>query len=150
MISCKINGYENYELFRDGSIYSHNRGGGFMTPTYNKKGYLQIKFYKNKKTKNYNIHRLLAQYFIPNPDNLPVVDHINRIRDDNRIENLRWATHSDNSLNTTRYDKPLKNIWIIKNSYRIYIKRNKLKYSKYCKTEEQAILQRDLMLSMFS
>ena len=150
MLSCKINGYENYELFRDGSVYSHHKGGKFMTPTYNKKGYLQIQFHKDKKRKCCRIHRLIAEYFIPNPDNLPVVDHINRIRDDNRLENLRWVSHSDNQLNTTRYDKPLKNIWKRNAGYVICIKRNKLNYYKYCKTEEQAIIQRDLMLSMFS
>ena len=150
MISCKINGYENYELFRDGSIYSHNKGGGFMNTHLSYKGYLMVRVCNNGKPKGFSIHRLLAEHFIPNPDKLPVVDHINQIRDDNRLENLRWASHSDNQLNTKRYDKPLKNIKKRNAGYEIIIRRKKLLYYKYCKTEEQAILQRDLMLSMWS
>ena len=45
------------------------------------------------------IHRLVAQAFIPNPENKPTVDHINRKRDDNRVENLRWATLMEQSEN---------------------------------------------------
>jgi len=47
------------------------------------------------------IHRLIAETFIDNPDGKPVVDHINRIRYDNRISNLRWATHTENLNNRT-------------------------------------------------
>ena len=42
---------------------------------------------------------MLAQCFIPNPDNKTTVDHINRVRDDNRLENLRWATHAEQMEN---------------------------------------------------
>ena len=44
-------------------------------------------------------HRLIAKQFIPNPDNLPYVDHINRDKTDNHIENLRWCTSSENQFN---------------------------------------------------
>lgn len=45
------------------------------------------------------VHRLMAMAFIPNPENKRCVDHINGIRNDNRLENLRWATHSENTRN---------------------------------------------------
>lgn len=51
----------------------------------------------------YNKHILIAKQFIPNPNNLPCVDHKNHKRDDNRIENLRWVSFSDNSKNKSSH-----------------------------------------------
>ena len=53
--------------------------------------------------KHFKKHRLIAEQFIPNPLNLPFVDHKNRIRTDNRVENLRWVTHSENDNNKTSF-----------------------------------------------
>lgn len=63
------------------------------------KGYMAFKLWKNNVGKNEYVHRALANAFIPNPNNLPQVDHINAVRDDNRLENLRWVSVSDNHLN---------------------------------------------------
>lgn len=62
-------------------------------------GYLEIGLTKDKKRKSYRVHRLVAETFIPNPDNKKYVDHINTIKDDNRVENLRWVTASENQYN---------------------------------------------------
>ena len=59
------------------------------------RGYKTIS-YKNKK---YRFHRIIAELFIPNPENKPQIDHINTIRDDNRVDNLRWCTPKENSNN---------------------------------------------------
>ena len=65
-------------------------------------GYLIVTLHKNKKTKSYLVHRLVAEAFKPNPDNLPTVDHINRIKTDNRLENLRWAPYELQVKNSNR------------------------------------------------
>ena len=62
-------------------------------------GYPCIQLTKNNEKKTFKIHRLVAETFIPNPNNLPEVDHINTVRDDNRVENLRWVTHKENMNN---------------------------------------------------
>ena len=68
-------------------------------------------FIRSKKTgylacalngKTYDKHRLIGEQFIPNPDNLPQIDHINRDRTDNHINNLRWVSRSDNDKNRTK------------------------------------------------
>lgn len=51
----------------------------------------------------YYVHRLLAEAFIPNPDNKPCVDHIDRVRHNNTVSNLRWATRSENQYNRTYF-----------------------------------------------
>lgn len=66
-----------------------------LKQTVNKKsGYVSVMLSKEKVQKRCYVHRLVAQAFIPNPDNLPEIDHINRIKTDNRIENLRWVDRS--------------------------------------------------------
>lgn len=64
-----------------------------------KDGYLYINLCKNSKKKTLKVHRLVALAFIDNPDGKEEIDHINTIRDDNRLENLSWATRKENNNN---------------------------------------------------
>ena len=76
-------------------------------------GYIRITIKNEKYTKQFAVHRIVALTWIENSENKPSVDHINRIRNDNRVENLRWATHKEQSNNKTK-TKPnmaLKSIW---------------------------------------
>lgn len=65
-------------------------------------GYLAVALCKDGTQKTAHIHKLVAKAFIPNPENKPTVDHINRNRTDNRVENLRWATYPEQVDNTDR------------------------------------------------
>ena len=94
----EIQGFEDYLIYEDGRVFSKKRNR-FLKHQNHNDGYKIISLYKNNKHKYFKIHRLIAEYYIPNPENKPEVDHINRIRDDNRIENLRWVTSSENQQN---------------------------------------------------
>lgn len=65
-------------------------------------GYRQVAFRVKGKQLKKSVHRLVAQAFIPNIDNKPTVNHINGRKDDNRVENLEWATYSENHLHAFR------------------------------------------------
>lgn len=65
----------------------------------NKNGYATVYLRKPNHTKNCTVHRLVAKAFIPNPDNKPCVDHINRERTCNNVSNLKWCTYSENMRN---------------------------------------------------
>ena len=71
-------------------------------PYKDNKGYLRIYLGNGKSDK---IHRLVAKSFIQNPENKPQVDHINTVKDDNRVENLRWATNKENANNEKTKEK---------------------------------------------
>lgn len=90
-----IKGYEGiYAITEDGQVWSYKRQK-FMKP-YKQNGYLLVRLFKDGNSKNYRIHRLVAEAYLPNPNNYPEVHHINSIRTDNRIENLAWVSKEDN------------------------------------------------------
>lgn len=93
-----IPGFPGYQVSNKGNVYSCylkrnmricDRGNGYYFVTIgsgnNRKGLM--------------VHRLVAMAFIPNPDQLDEIDHINGIKNDNRVENLRWVKHIDNMNN---------------------------------------------------
>ena len=117
-----INGYEGlYQISNFGIVKSvdriskHSNGdltlkGKILKKNKNSKGYLYLSLCKNGKYRQYLIHRLVAEHFIPNPDNKPYIDHINTDRSDNRVENLRWVTHKENINNPLTIDKKSKKL----------------------------------------
>ena len=90
-----IENYEGlYKVTNQGRVYSLI-SKKFLKPQ-SDKGYLRVHLYKNNKQKNYKVHRLVANAFIPNPMNLPEVNHINEVKSDNRVSNLEWCSASYN------------------------------------------------------
>lgn len=68
-----------------------------LTPKNNGTGYFTVCLYKNKTHKYYLIHRLVALTFLPNPDNLPIINHKDEDKSNNCVENLEWCSHRYNS-----------------------------------------------------
>ena len=95
-----IEGYEGlYKIYNDGKLWCC-RKNRFVKLCEKNQGYQQYGLYdKDTKQKSFKIHRLVATAYIPNPNNYLEIDHINRVRNDNRVENLRWVTHTMNAHN---------------------------------------------------
>ena len=97
----EIEGYEGlYEVSNLGNIRSL-RKNIILKPALNQ-GYLQVNLVKDGITKVFLVHRLVAQAFIPNPNNLPLVNHKDYVKDNNNVENLEWCDSKYNNNYGTR------------------------------------------------
>lgn len=94
-----IKDYEGlYAVTNFGDVYSY-KSNRFLKPQSNGKGYLQVTLVKGKVKRKYYVHRLVAEAFLPRFDIEGIVwtvDHINKVRHDNRVNNLQWVTNFDN------------------------------------------------------
>jgi len=149
-----IKDYEHlYSLdLNTNQVYGH-KSKKYIKPFLDKDEYFTINISKNCKKKTFKLHRLVYQaHYGTIPDKMQI-DHINGIRKDNNISNLRLVNHSENNMNrkisknnTTGY----KCITLTNcNTYRVAIRKNKKKvYDKSFKTLEEAIKNRDIQLKL--
>jgi hypothetical protein len=93
----KIKQNENYSINENGEIRNDNTNKILTAHVNSGNGYVCIDLYCNNKRTKYCVHRLLAEAFLPNPENKPCIDHIDGNRQNNALENLRWATYSENN-----------------------------------------------------
>lgn len=121
--------------------------GMILAPGTNRYGYRRV-ILNNKTKKSVTIHRLVGDAFIPNPENLPQIDHINRIRTDNRVANLRWVSAQDNCLNrscaTTNTGEKYITYYEKKRLYLVQVRKpDTATYCKLFKTLPEAIEARN-------
>ena len=106
-------GYEGlYEVSNWGRVksmnYNHSGKEKILKPcTYNH-GYLYVNLCKNGKVKKFLVHRLVAEAFIPNPNNLPQVNHKDECKTNNNVENLEWCSAKHNANFGTRNERVAK------------------------------------------
>ena len=146
----QIEEFPDYQVSTFGRIKSTKNGKeAYKNKQINTNNYYIVGLYHNRKEKTCRIHRLMAKAFIPNPDNLPTVDHIDMNRQNNTISNLRWATTYTQVMNrsNTRHDlvetDPVK-----RKKEREKLDRQKAKDNKdwYCKTCDKAFLSKDHLI----
>jgi len=102
-----IEGFENYQVSNLGRVKSLDRDfingkplirkGKILKPSFNGYGYLRVSIYKNNTVSTRKVHRLVADAFICNPNNLPQVNHINSIKVDNNVKNLERVSNRENT-----------------------------------------------------
>jgi hypothetical protein len=92
----KIDEYPNYSVSNTGEI-QNNQTGKIRKLHHDKHGYFTITLKNESGIRNLKVHRLVATAFISNPENKPFVNHINGIKDDNRVDNLEWSTAKENN-----------------------------------------------------
>lgn len=96
-----IEEFTDYEVSNLGIVRNQKTKIILKIHTQNR-GYKIVNLKKENKSKGISLHRLVAIAFLPNPKNKPQVNHINGIKDDNRLENLEWCTGSENVNHSIR------------------------------------------------
>lgn len=98
MESITLNQFPNYEIHPDGRVFSKGRKVFLKEDTSDKRGYKRVTLSHSGKLNRIAVHRLVALAYVPNPEGLPDVNHIDHDPTNNHYTNLEWVTHSQNML----------------------------------------------------
>ena len=146
-----ISGFEAYEVSNHGNVRHGDRPmTGTVQTRYDGYKQVMVALCKDGKKKTCIVSRLVAQAFIPNPEDLPTVDHIDRDSTNNHVSNLRWASRHTQVMNR---DFPIgasghRHIGKNGNSWQVLIQRHKqVVFIKCFQTIEAAIQARDSFLA---
>ena len=93
-----IDGYDNYFVSNFGNI-KNSKTNKILKLNNHRQGYKLINLYKNGIRKSFKVHRLVGLAFLENPDNKPMIDHIDENKSNNNVKNLRWCCQKENSYN---------------------------------------------------
>ena len=147
-----VPGYTGFRVSNMGNVIG--AFGRALKPWNNNRGYYTTWLGSKKKS---SVHRLVAHAFIPNPENKPTVNHKNHDRKDNRVENLEWATYSEQTIHSPGdiSSSGKRNICIITKGdyvrFQVMIKRNNIiLINKKFKTLEEAIAARNVIFQQIN
>jgi len=141
----EIEDWNSYEVSNQGNV-RRTKSKRPLKPNYHKCGYKVVTLCVAYVKQYFLIHRLVAQAFVPNPQNHPQVDHINRNKLDNSVSNLRWVTNYENCQNRVQKAPGVtgqKYISIKGDKYFVSIRIRGLKFYKLCGSLNDAIKVRD-------
>ena len=147
----RIKPYKNYFVSNDGRVKNITTGKE-LKQWLAGRGYRRVRLYMNSVKQDYIVHRLVGIYLIPNPNNYPQIDHINRIKTDNRKINLKWCSQSKNMMNRkVQKNNKLgkKYIQKRKNGYIFRFTKNNFYQGKF-KTLDDAIKYRNAYIQKYA
>jgi len=136
----EIEDYPNYLIYPDGKVYT-KKFNRFLKQSL-RGGYYRVQLFNNRKGKDFSVHRLVAIHYIPNPNNLPIVDHKDCNKFNNHISNLRWCNYSQNNQNSKchKINKlSIKNIYKQENAFYFEKTYKGKRYRERFKTLEEAV-----------
>jgi hypothetical protein len=136
-----IDNFPNYEVSSLGRVKSSKFNKERILKPSLVADYPHVILCINGVTSGHHVHRLVANAFLPHVEGKRYIDHKNRIKTDNRIENLQWCTASENQVNTEnrKNNTGVRNIYKLRTGYDVNIRREKKTLlRKYCRTFEEA------------